>query len=168
MNTSYQKTKGLMEWYTPKYIIDALGPFDTDPCSPAERPFDTAKTHYTTSDNGLMQEWSGLVWCNPPYGKEMKHWVQKCADHGNAIVLIFARTETPVFQNIIFRKASAICFVDHRIRFIPQHGGQTGPSGAPSVLVSFGEEAKQRLMNCQLGRVVKIDNGICKRFGDTT
>lgn len=168
MNTSYQKAKGSMEWYTPKYIIDALGPFDMDPCSPVVRPFDTAKIHYTTADNGLMQEWSGLVWCNPPYGKEMKHWVQKCADHGNAIVLIFARTETPVFKNIIFRRASAICFVDHRIRFIAQNCGRSSNAGAPSVLVSFGEEAKQRLMRSQLGPVLKIDNEICKRRGDAT
>lgn len=26
------------EWLTPKYIIDALGPFDLDPCAPIQRP----------------------------------------------------------------------------------------------------------------------------------
>lgn len=26
------------EWYTPKWVIDELGPFDLDPCSPITPP----------------------------------------------------------------------------------------------------------------------------------
>ena len=34
------------EWLTPPYIIEALGRFDLDPCSPINRPWDTATIHY--------------------------------------------------------------------------------------------------------------------------
>ena len=47
------------EWLTPPEIIKALGPFDLDPCAPVVRPWDTAKIHYTTTDNGLQREWRG-------------------------------------------------------------------------------------------------------------
>lgn len=58
------------EWLTPPAIIDALGPFDLDPASPIERPWPTAARHYTIEDDGLAQPWAGMVWCNPPYGRE--------------------------------------------------------------------------------------------------
>ena len=41
------------EWLTPPEIIKALGPFDLDPCSPINRPWDTARKHYTIENNGL-------------------------------------------------------------------------------------------------------------------
>lgn len=42
MNTSFERTKnGKDEWLTPPYIIDSLGVFDLDPCSPINRPWDT-------------------------------------------------------------------------------------------------------------------------------
>ncbi len=45
MDTRKQRNAELSsdEWYTPKWILDTLGEFDLDPCSPEERPFDTAK-----------------------------------------------------------------------------------------------------------------------------
>jgi hypothetical protein len=49
MNTSFEgKTEtGKDEWLTPPEIIKSLGEFDLDPCSPINRPWDTAKNHYT-------------------------------------------------------------------------------------------------------------------------
>jgi hypothetical protein len=99
MDTSFDKTDGNDVWLTPPYILKALGEFDLDPCAPieSERPWEMAKKHYTEIDNGLMQNWEGRVWCNPPYGDETKYWLNKCALHGNAIALTFARTETGMF-----------------------------------------------------------------------
>ena len=56
------------EWLTPPDLLEKLGTFDLDPCSPIVRPWDTAKHHYTIHDDGLSQTWFGRVWCNPPYG----------------------------------------------------------------------------------------------------
>ena len=40
-------TKNNDEWLTPPDIIKALGEFDLDPSSPINRPWETAKKHYT-------------------------------------------------------------------------------------------------------------------------
>ena len=61
------------EWYTPRWIIDELGPFDLDPCSPPAdvRPYEIASVSYTKEDDGLKQEWpdGSVVWMNPPYSR---------------------------------------------------------------------------------------------------
>jgi hypothetical protein len=80
------------EWLTPPEILQALGPFDLDPCAPIKRPWPMAAEHYTVEDNGLAQPWVGRVWCNPPYGLETARWLNRMAQHGNGIALIFART----------------------------------------------------------------------------
>ncbi|ELA9844203.1 hypothetical protein QRL16_001930 [Vibrio parahaemolyticus] len=64
-------------WLTPKYIIDDIGPFNLDPCTEKERPWPTAESHFTLIDDGLMQDWFGFVWCNPPYGSQTQHWLKK-------------------------------------------------------------------------------------------
>ena len=68
-------------WLTPPHIFEALGPFDLDPCASEDRPWDTAKVHYTMKDDGLKQAWSGRVWCNPPYGPKMAPFLEKLATH---------------------------------------------------------------------------------------
>lgn len=78
------------EWLTPRHVLEALGHFDLDPCSPVTRPWDTAAKHYTVMDNGLTQPWDGRVWCNPPYGMKAAQWLERCADHGNAVALMVA------------------------------------------------------------------------------
>lgn len=75
---SHQSARMLKdEWLTPPDIIKGLGSFDLDPCSPVNRPWDTADRHYTIEDDGLMQPWSGRVWLNPPYGREATAWLDK-------------------------------------------------------------------------------------------
>jgi hypothetical protein len=68
-------------WLTPPHIIEALGEFDLDPCSSEDRPWNTAKKHYTIKDDGLIQPWFGRVWCNPPYGPKMAPFLSKLAAH---------------------------------------------------------------------------------------
>ena len=92
----HNQSDGKDEWLTPPEIIKALGEFDLDPCAPVKRPWPTAEKHYTIQDNGLLKPWQGRVWCNPPYNDAAK-WLARCAEHGNAIALVFARTETKMF-----------------------------------------------------------------------
>ena len=133
-------------WLTPPSILDALGPFDLDPCSPLDRPWDTAAKHYTIEDDGLAQQWGGFVWCNPPYGAEAAVWLERMAEHGNGIALIFARTETRMFFDHVWGKASSLLFIEGRLHFHYLDGTRAkANSGAPSVLVGYGDEAYQRL-----------------------
>jgi hypothetical protein len=61
-------------WLTPPAIIEALGgasSFDLDPCASSDRPWPTARRHYTVEDNGLILPWFGRVWMNPPYSNPL-------------------------------------------------------------------------------------------------
>ena len=55
-------------WITPKWIIEAFGPFDLDPCACNPQPWPCATRQYTESDNGLLLPWDGMIWMNPPCG----------------------------------------------------------------------------------------------------
>lgn len=153
MNTSFERIQnGKDEWLTPKYIIDALGSFDLDPCSPINRPWDTAKKHYTIEDDGLSQDWDGKrVFMNPPYGNQTGKWLKKLSEHGNGIALIFARTETKMFFDCIWNKADAIMFLKGRLRFYDIDGTKGNfNAGAPSCLVAYGMDNAENLLNSQL------------------
>lgn len=60
MNTSFERSANTTdEWYTPKEIVDALGKFELDPCSPVNRLWDTATCHITPQEDGLQANWGG-------------------------------------------------------------------------------------------------------------
>lgn len=95
-------------WLTPPAIIDALGPFDLDPCAAVDQPWRTATTQFTSAEDGLSQPWSGFVWCNPPYGRGIEDWLQRLVDHGTGLALIPARTE-PAGFNALFGRTRNVC-----------------------------------------------------------
>lgn len=146
------------EWLTPPHVLLALGSFDLDPCSPVVRPWAIAAQHYTIVNNGLSLPWQGRVFCNPPYGSETSKWLSRCADHGNAIALIFARTETRMFFEHVWPKAQALLFLEGRLFFHHVCGTRArANAGAPSVLVAYGEGNAAVLKGCSLaGRYVGL------------
>lgn len=103
---------GKDEWLTPRDILEALGPFDLDPCAPVEPPWPIATTTYNMLDDGLRRPWSGFIWCNPPYGQETGRWLNKMGAHGNGIALVFARTETEMFFESVWRGATSMLFLE--------------------------------------------------------
>ena len=154
---AFDRTEGREEWLTPPYIINAIGPFDLDPCAPIKRLFDTARSHYTINDDGLAQPWQGRVWLNPPYGDQTIKWVQRLAEHGKGTALIFARTETSTFFPWVWEYASAVMFLRGRVKFYNVDGTQGGSAGAPSCLIAYGAEDGIKLEQSGLdGRVVWV------------
>ncbi len=149
---------GKDEWLTPPWIINALGRFDLDPCSPVRRPWATADTHYTVVDNGLDMEWSGRVWCNPPYGLEAAQWLAKLSVHNNGVALIFARTETKMFFDYVWEKAGAVLFLSGRLHFHHVNGDRAkANAGAPSVLVAYGENNISALRTSKIqGKLITL------------
>lgn len=149
------------DWLTPKYVLDALGKFDLDPCASLEQPWRTAKRQFTILEDGLKQDWFGRVWLNPPYGEQTARWLAKMARHGNGIVLIFARTETKMFFDHIWENADGIFFLKGRISFYLPGDTPDGEAGAPSALVSYdrrGSRFNQNVLkNCALkGKFLEI------------
>src|SRR5690348_14101892 len=129
------------EWLTPPEIVAALGPFDLDPCSPSQRPWDTAALHYTQEEDGLRLPWTGRVWMNPPYGPHTGIWLKRLSEHSNGVALIFARTETEMFHRWVWQKADAALFLRGRLHFYSVDGKKAHfNAGAPSVLIAYGQE----------------------------
>lgn len=147
------------DWYTPAYIIEALGVhFDLDPCSPpggvptvalcAEHP----PAVFTEADDGLAQRWYGTVWLNPPYSDQWP-WVEKLVEHGIGVALVTADTSTKGWHRWAVT-ADAICFISHRVRFI--RGSTPSTINAPfaSALLGFGAVGAAAVRGCGLGWVV--------------
>ena len=164
MNTAFERNQQREEWLTPKWLIDALAPFDLDPCASVVRPWPTAKQHYTIQDNGLLKPWAGFTYCNPPYGRQTSKWLRRMAEHNNGIALTFARTETAQFFESVWTKASCVVFIRSRLIFVDTDGkpalnkdGRPQGAGAPSVLIGYGPEGFRRLMSRDIpGRFVNL------------
>ena len=141
----FRSSEAKDEWLTPPHIVKALGEFDLDPCSPIDRPWPTAKNHFTIKDDGLMKNWTGRVWMNPPYGDGIGDWMTRLANHGDGIALVFARTETAWFFESVWHRAHAVFFFKGRIAFYHVNGVQGDSAGAPSCLVAYGKDNALRL-----------------------
>jgi DNA N-6-adenine-methyltransferase (Dam). len=77
--------------------------------------------------------------------------MRRMANHGNGIALIFARTETDTFFETVWEKAQAILFLKGRLNFY-RINGSPGliNSGAPSVLIAYGDDNAEVLRTCGL------------------
>jgi hypothetical protein len=91
----------------------------------------------------------GPSFLNPPFNRyEVGDWIQRLAEHGCGIALTHNRSETQWFS-AIWRRATAILHLSHRIKFcFPDGSEQPHNSGAPVILVAFGDNALQRLQRC--------------------
>jgi hypothetical protein len=131
-----------VEHYTPKkvldLVIDCLGTIDLDPCSNREPYNVPATTHYTETENGLNQPWTGKVFLNPPYGRVIDDWVSKLVSEfvagavTEAIALVPARTDTRWFDRFY---GHTVCFWRGRLTFI----NNEGPAKFPSAIFYLGE-----------------------------
>ena len=125
------------EWYTPPEIVErvirCLGAIDLDPCSNSGAPNIPASLHFTESDNGLLQEWRGRIYMNPPYGRPIAGWVEKlCGEYragrvSAAVALVPARTDTTWFQML---RDAAMCFINGRLKFSGHDNAAPFPSAA--------------------------------------
>lgn len=124
------------EWATPQDFFDQLNQefhFTLDPCATKENA--KCAKFYTQEDNGLAQSWDNeIVFCNPPYGREIKKWVKKASEAtgGVVVLLIPARTDTTYFHDYIYNK-SEIRFIRGRLKF----GEHTSSAPFPSMVVIF-------------------------------
>ncbi len=141
-------------WITPPDIIARLGgadSFDLDPCAAPAQPWPCARRSYTEAEDGLAQPWDGRCWVNPPYGRELEAWMAKLAAHGQGTALIFARTETEAFFKTVWRRASALLFLEGRLHFHYEDGTRAKANGgAPSVLIAYGLEDADILAECAI------------------
>ena len=134
-------------WPTPPAMIQALGPFDLDPCAaPSPRPWPTALHHIELPTDGKVGTWWGRVWLNPPYDENLGKWMERMAGHSRGIALTFARTETDIWQRWIWPYADSVLFLSGRLYFyLPDGSRAKGNAGGPSALIAYSVDDSRRL-----------------------
>ena len=115
-----------MDWETPQSLFNSLDEefhFTLDAASTDANA--KCGHHYTPEHSGLDADWAGeTVFCNPPYGRELPKWVEKCAHEAlkpetKVVMLIPSLTDTRWFHQWIYGHAQ-IRFLKGRLRFETQ------------------------------------------------
>ena len=124
-------------WATPQELFDkynAIYHFETDVCATPENA--KCDKFYTPEMDGLKQEWKGVCWCNPPYGRQIGKWVEKgCKSFATVVMLLPARTDTKWFHDYCLPYGK-IEFLRGRLNF----GGCETSAPFPSMIVVFEAE----------------------------
>ena len=128
------------EWETPQAFFDRLNwkyHFTLDTAATPENA--KCERYYTAEQDGLSLPWGGeIVWCNPPYGREIGKWVKKGYEESKTAVVVMllpARTDTAWFHD--FCTKGKITFIRGRIKF----GGVKNSAPFPSMVVEFDRRA---------------------------
>jgi phage N-6-adenine-methyltransferase len=136
-------------WETPQDLFDRLDAefdFDTDVCALPHSA--KCANYYTPEDDGLAQVWGGVCWMNPPYGKQIKHWVckadQMASSYGTTTVaLLPVRTDAHWWHNHV--RHHEVRFIRGRVRFtllgVPQENAPFA-----SAIVVFGRPPAVKYM----------------------
>lgn len=136
------------EWATPQDLFDRLNAefrFTLDVCATPENA--KCARYFTREQDGIGQSWAGeRVWCNPPYGREIGAWVERCVSatpdeffqsHGApslAVMLLPARTDTRWWHDFVIPYGK-VEFIRGRLKF----GGHKNSAPFPSAVVVFGQ-----------------------------
>lgn len=123
-------------WATPQDFFDRLNAaylFELDVCATPENA--KCARYFTKDDDGLMQEWCGSVWMNPPYGREIGAWMRKAYESSlrgaTVVCLVPARTDTAWWHDWAMR--GSVTFIRGRLKF----GDAVNSAPFPSALVVF-------------------------------
>ena len=153
------------EWYTPRYIFDALGAhFDLDVAAPHNGPRHVPCTAYLSPAIlcGLATPWTGcFVWMNPPFGGRngLVPWLDKFFAHGNGIALTPDRTSAPWWQDAA-SKADMILFTRGKVKFERPDGSVGKHPGHGVTLFANGEQGEDALRRAALAGLGFLCTGL--------
>lgn len=127
-------------WETPKEFFEQLNKefgFTLDACA---MPFNAKlERYFTPEDDALQQNWDGVVWMNPPYGRTIKTWMAKAVKEWQAgatvVCLVPARTDTAWWHD--YAMLGEIRFLRGRLKFIDENGNTQSSAPFPSALVIY-------------------------------
>ena len=124
------------EWPTPAAVFDVLNEryhFTLDACATPDNA--KCERFFTPEQDAVQQEWTGRVFLNPPYGRDIGRWMKKAfesAERGATVVcLVPSRTDTDWWHSYCMK--GSIFFVRGRLRF----GDARNSAPFPSAVVVF-------------------------------
>jgi hypothetical protein len=131
------------EWCTPKFLAEALGPFDVDPCS-------NVNSHIRITDrgyafrldhpdpelrDGLAKDWNDFgsysFFVNFPYSKPLP-WCEKLRDHRGPWCVLAKLDPTTKWWAALMEVTPTVAPFRKRLRF---EGDKSMTANFPSVLV---------------------------------
>ncbi len=128
-------------WATPQEFFDKYNEiykFTLDVCATSENA--KCDKFFTIEQDGLNQEWYGVCWMNPPYGRTINKWVKKAYEsskNGATVVcLLPSRTDTKWWHDYCMN--GKIEFIKGRLKF----GNSKNSAPFPSVVVIFDNYAR--------------------------
>jgi len=128
------------EWGTPQAFFNMLDyefNFTLDAAATVSNT--KCKRFYTEEDNALYKPWTGVVWCNPLYGRIIGKFVEKAYEEAQkgatVVMLIPSRTDTKYWHDYVMR-AKRIMFIKGRLYFSDENG-RSGPAPFPSAIIVF-------------------------------
>jgi phage N-6-adenine-methyltransferase len=141
------------EWYTPWPIIEKAcnvfgGAIDLDPASSAvAQETVKARQYFDKDQNGLLHQWHGRVWLNPPYERLLiGRFINKLLAEWHAsrvtacIALTHNFTDTIWFHDAM-SAADVVCFTQGRIKFYGS-GDAISTATQGQALFYFGPEVE--------------------------
>ena len=147
MNTDLMFSSDDMTWETPQNLFNKLNDefhFTLDVCALPQTA--KCKEYYTPEIDGLKQEWEGICWMNPPYGRQIGIWLKKAYEESlkgiTVVCLIPSRTDTKYWHDYCM-KSSEIRFVKGRLKF----GNSTNSAPFPSAIVIFNNDNSDLKIN---------------------
>lgn len=159
----WEETGKSDEWYTPKYIFDALScRFDQDVAAPNDGPMHVPTSRWLSKE-ALSMPWRGFIWMNPPFGGRngIEPWLARFIAHGNGIALTPDRTSAPWFQRHACN-ADRLLFLP-KVRFLKPDGTEGKSPSVGTVLWAAGDRAVTALERARdLGLMLQpssADNG---------
>ena len=141
------------EWFTPAEYIEAarqvLGGIDLDPASnDSAQELVKAERYFTKTDNGLVREWHGRVWLNPPYAQPLimdfvsKLVAERRAGRVTGAVMLTNNSADTTWFHEAAETADAFCLTRGRIKFY-KTGGETSAPTQGQAFFYFGDDAKE-------------------------
>ena len=177
------------DWCTPESfirLVESVAPIAFDPCWSKDAVFDP-KMVLTKEDDALSADWleysvrprmhkrlwgmrmngrdykPGLIYINPPYGREIISWIRKMSETWNEmyafgwsmqmVSLLPARTDTKWFS-LLCESASQICFLRGRLRFV----GAASSAPFPSMVAYWGDSSAFESVFSRKGNIMNLQH----------
>jgi len=178
-NEQVNKHTGKDDWGTPQWLFDILNEefnFNLDVCSDEYNY--KVRTYFSKLLNGLRAEWYERNFCNPPYGKEIKKWVNKAIVECSQLPIVFgppqddvekkcvmllpSRTDTKWFHLLLSQKNVELLFIPGRLKFEINREELKQPAQFPNMLAFFNckkesiEKIKEKIYQHQTKRAKRV------------
>lgn len=134
-------------WRTPEYVFnfanDLLNGIDFDSACTVENALSVPIWRDETHRDALLSEWTGKIWCNPPYSN-IKPWIDKAIQSKAKVAMLIPSPNGESYFEPLLNYSHEIAIIG-RLAFIDHDGKErTGNNRGSSIfLINCGNEMRR-------------------------